>query len=401
MKKITSLVLLAMSGAFLLASCGEQPAASSQPTGSPTDSSTPASQQVTVKFNTDGGSAIADVKVDKGTKVTKPADPTKEGYTFGKWYEDAAKVTEYDFDTLLSSDITLYASWVAATPSGSDSGSDSTPASDPNIIYFRESTWWNSATGYPMVSFDGAGVTPDDGKNKPDFDSGALVKAGIVKTVQESATAYYNYWSIDLSKHATATTIQLFKCGPHYDGDTPVEGTVEWWDAATTVITLADRGTNNMYDIHGVAKPGDSEWPAYVTGVWGTYDPSGDPTPSSSDSSTPAVDPSELDDITTKYGLKNTVTGKYLSGCDPMTDKDFQGRDQAKAADVSFKAGVTFSIVDHENADAVVPAELENATDLSGKVSVSGGVYTVLADFTADVYVKTKYQDDKIYIQVK
>ena len=80
MKKITSLVLLAMSGAFLLASCGEQPASSSQPTGSSTESSTPASQQVTVKFNTDGGSAIADVKVDKGGKVAKPPpSPCRSG----------------------------------------------------------------------------------------------------------------------------------------------------------------------------------------------------------------------------------------------------------------------------------------------------------------------------------
>ena len=377
MKKITSLVLLAMSGAFLLASCGEQPAASSsQPTGLSTDSSTPASQQVTVKFNTDGGSAIADVKVDKGGKVAKPADPTKEGYTFGKWYEDSIKVTEFDFDTPLSSDITLYASWVAATPSGSDSGSDSTPV-DTNTLYFRDDYWWNH----------GGVVT------RAKFDDGAWVEMPQFKWVPvvDEATGY-NYYSVTIPDGALKVTILR-----SYATDTTYGG------PHTAELTLADRGTNNMYDVYkeSTTWPGDG---ATVEGVWAVYDgeaPAPTPTPSSTDSSTPSVDPSELDDITTKYGLKNTVTGKYLSGCDPMDNKDYQGRDQAKAADVAFKTGVTFSIVDHENADAVVPAELENATELSDKVSVSEGVYTVLADFTADVYVKTKYQDDKIYIQVK
>ena len=171
MKKITSLVLLAMSGAFLLASCGEQPAASSQPTGSPTDSaSTPAAQQITVKFNTDGGSAIADVKVDKGGKVAKPTDPTKEGYTFGKWYEDSIKVTEFDFDTLLSSDITLYASWVAATPSGSDSGSDSTPTpssdsgSEPaGAVQYTVTAlpWWMPNDGSTLFAWAWGGQSGD------------------------------------------------------------------------------------------------------------------------------------------------------------------------------------------------------------------------------------------------
>lgn len=266
MKKITSLVLLAMSGAFLLASCGEQPAASSQPTGSPTDSaSTPAAQQITVKFNTDGGSAIADVKVDKGGKVAKPADPTKDGYTFGKWYEDSIKVTEFDFDTPLSSDITLYASWVAATPSGSDSGSDSTPV-DTNTLYFRDDYWWNH----------GGVVT------RAKFDDGAWVEMPQFKWVPvvDEATGY-NYYSVTIPNGALKVTILR-----SYATDTTYGG------PHTAELTLADRGTNNMYDIYKESKtwPGEG---ATVEGVWAVYDgeaPAPTPTPSSSDSgqSTPS-----------------------------------------------------------------------------------------------------------------
>ena len=65
----------------------------------------------TVTFETNGGSAIASQKVEDGNKATKPADPTKEGYTFEGWYKDAALTVAYDFETAITADITLYAKW--------------------------------------------------------------------------------------------------------------------------------------------------------------------------------------------------------------------------------------------------------------------------------------------------
>ncbi len=66
----------------------------------------------TVTFNTNGGSAVDPVQVDYDTKVSMPAAPTREGYTFGGWYKDEACTVEFDFENdVITEDIMLYAKW--------------------------------------------------------------------------------------------------------------------------------------------------------------------------------------------------------------------------------------------------------------------------------------------------
>ena len=45
--------------------------------------------QFTVTFESNGGSAVAAVTVDKDGKVEKPTDPTKEDCIFDGWFKDA------------------------------------------------------------------------------------------------------------------------------------------------------------------------------------------------------------------------------------------------------------------------------------------------------------------------
>ncbi len=66
----------------------------------------------TVKFNTDGGSAVADKTVVYGDKVTKPANPTKSGYTFTHWHVAGnADDVAFDFNTPITGNIELTAHW--------------------------------------------------------------------------------------------------------------------------------------------------------------------------------------------------------------------------------------------------------------------------------------------------
>ena len=84
------------------------------------------SQAHRVKFDTQGGSSINDQTPASGSAVSKPADPTREGYTFAGWYTDAACTKAYDFATAVTSDLTLYAKWTKneVSSSGSSSGTD-------------------------------------------------------------------------------------------------------------------------------------------------------------------------------------------------------------------------------------------------------------------------------------
>ena len=76
-------------------------------------SNTDNSQNVTVTFDTKGGSAIESVQVTKGEKVAKPQDPQKEGYTLEGWYVDDEKWS-FDSNTVTDS-MTLVAKWVPTT----------------------------------------------------------------------------------------------------------------------------------------------------------------------------------------------------------------------------------------------------------------------------------------------
>ena len=64
----------------------------------------------TVTFNSKGGSAVSSQTVNHGGKAIKPTNPTKEGYVFGHWsLTDGG--TAYNFNTSVTSNITLYAIW--------------------------------------------------------------------------------------------------------------------------------------------------------------------------------------------------------------------------------------------------------------------------------------------------
>ena len=62
----------------------------------------------TVKFDSNGGSPVADQTVRGGKTLEKPEDPKKDGYVFIGWYKGD---NEWDFSSAVNSDMTLVAEW--------------------------------------------------------------------------------------------------------------------------------------------------------------------------------------------------------------------------------------------------------------------------------------------------
>jgi alkaline phosphatase len=71
----------------------------------------PAPTTFVVTFDTQGGSEIKPVTVAEGAKVSKPSDPTREGYYFGGWYKDASYKNKFKFTAAITADTTAYARW--------------------------------------------------------------------------------------------------------------------------------------------------------------------------------------------------------------------------------------------------------------------------------------------------
>lgn len=67
----------------------------------------------TVTYEKNGGMGMSSASAVYNTPVYEPADPVKDGYEFGGWYEDEELTELFDFDqTMPAENFTIYAKWV-------------------------------------------------------------------------------------------------------------------------------------------------------------------------------------------------------------------------------------------------------------------------------------------------
>lgn len=64
-----------------------------------------------VKFESNGGTVVDSQSVKYNEMANKPAVPTKTGHMFVGWYSDKDMTSPYDFNTLITEDMVLYAKW--------------------------------------------------------------------------------------------------------------------------------------------------------------------------------------------------------------------------------------------------------------------------------------------------
>ena len=158
----------------------------------------PAPTTYTVTFK-DGETTISTDTVNDGDKVEKPADPTKEGFTFDGWYADAAFSAEFDFDAAITEDTTVYAKWTeeSTTPDTPD-----TPVKEKyKISYDLNGGTLDGKTGTVILEVeDGTTITlPTPTREGYTFDywEGSRYEAGASYTVEGDHT-FTAQWKADV-----------------------------------------------------------------------------------------------------------------------------------------------------------------------------------------------------------
>ena len=125
-----------------------------------------------VKFNSNGGSSVSDMKVAYNTLVPQPEDPTRSGYKFLGWYSDEELTQKYTFKERLLENLTLYAAW------------EKTAQTEEEILPFTDvktGDWYYSAVEFVYNSNLMLGMT--DTRFEPDT---TLTRAMFVTVLYRS-----------------------------------------------------------------------------------------------------------------------------------------------------------------------------------------------------------------------
>ncbi|OMF37599.1 hypothetical protein BK133_05990, partial [Paenibacillus sp. FSL H8-0548] len=121
--------------------------------------------EYTVSFNSNGGSTVDAIDADYGTKIVEPAVPTREGYNFDGWYQEAGLTNAWAFasDTVPANDITLFAKWTIKTYTVTFKDWDGATLKTEPVNHGSNATAPTSParTGYTFTGWSGAfaGVT--------------------------------------------------------------------------------------------------------------------------------------------------------------------------------------------------------------------------------------------------
>ena len=296
MNKRNSLAILVLSSVFILASCGGMPtppetsknssASTSQSSGktskdssskeskeskesqpsnpstpsTPSEPSTPSTPSepgtvYTVTFETNGGTTIDPVEVAKGDTLARPADPTKLGFDFENWYEDAALTLVYDFSEPVMASFTLYANWTPVQQSTEESNVPET-----RTIYFKDAAWWNNYAPMTFVSFT-------------EIDPSTATEFGTQTTwISYDEVEKFNYVSVEVPEDAEG--IMFIRV---YFDETELVN--KYGGSCTSFLTIPE--DKDMFVLDGDA------WSDHAEGHWAVYGDEPEPTSSDTQTSTP------------------------------------------------------------------------------------------------------------------
>jgi uncharacterized repeat protein (TIGR02543 family) len=140
----------------------------------------------TINFNSNGGTAVANIIQSYNTTIPSALSTTKTGYTFAGWYSDAGLTTAVSFPYTMLANATLYAKWSinSYTISFNANGGTAVPNITQNYNSIIASTPSTTRTGYTFAGWYS--------------DSGLTATVSFPYTIVTDATLYAK-WNIGSS----------------------------------------------------------------------------------------------------------------------------------------------------------------------------------------------------------
>lgn len=95
---------------------------------------------VTFNYNYKNMGTYQTVSVRSGEKIDEPTPPIRNGYRFGGWYTKASNGDKFDFNTIITENISLYANWLIESEGssgvGSGDGNDKDDPQEYTVVFY-------------------------------------------------------------------------------------------------------------------------------------------------------------------------------------------------------------------------------------------------------------------------
>ena len=197
-----------------------------------------------IDFEENGGSTVNMIYCNSGGVATKPADPTKDGYSFGGWYKEAGLSNAVDWaNDVISANKTYYAKWTALAPCTvtlKDNDTQLTQAAWGTSIYLPEragcegsffagwtKTWVAEQSSWTTTAptiIPAGEYTPSSNENLyPVYTKSETGSGSTTSSVSISSYATANEWedtqkygSVTIDANVTATGLTNGNNGKYY-----------------------------------------------------------------------------------------------------------------------------------------------------------------------------------------
>ena len=194
---------------------------------------------LTVKFDSNGGTEIADLQVESGEKVTKPEAPEKEHYVFGGWYNGD---TEWVFETdTVEKDMTLTAKWTPEVYSVTFKNYDGAELAKENVSYGSLPQY--SATpeklGNAQYSYVFARWVDENGQtvDLANIGRNIILTAVFTETLNTYKVTFKNGDEVLKEEQVEYGTVPTAPANPTKAADAQYTYTFKGWDKAITAVT--------------------------------------------------------------------------------------------------------------------------------------------------------------------